>query len=295
VGYNIITVDGPQVTIDYYADATPGNYLGPFNFVKRSTAGYSLNGQEFIIPAFGPYAGITDNTSNAVANGETGYLGSTLQLLGGTNISHAVGTFNYTNYVRLLSRALNTGWAPAQPGSFSDTLTLWGHFDVGATQSDTITVSLSYNPTGVTDTQVSGGLFCLATPDARGNWMNAVDANVGGVRSFVNGAWNAAYGLGTYGVDQTSHTAWAVVNGASVFAVVQLPSLLSISGPNTGNITGSPATNSISLSWPATLVPGYVLQTCSSLTSTNWVTLGGLGVYSVPVSTQGFFRLVKSP
>ena len=287
VGYYIVTVSGPQVTIDYYADPTLGNYSGPFNFLKESTAGYSLNGREFIIPEGGSYKGVTDNTSAAVANGETGYLGTTLELLAGTNLSQAVGTFNYTNYVRRQSRAFNTGWAPAQPGNSSDTLTLWGHFDLRATQSDTITLALSYNPTGVSDAQIAGGLFCLATTDTNGNWMNAVNANVGGVKTFVNGPWNVSYGLGTYGVDRTSHTAWGVVNRANAFAVVQLPPHLSMSGPD--------GLNRFSLSWPATQAPGYILQSCSSLTVSNWVTLGSLGSYTVTAGTQGFFRLVKSP
>lgn len=286
VGYYIVTVNGPQVTFDYYAEATVGNYSGPFNFLKRSSAGYSLNGREFIIAEGGAYTGVTDTTAKAVANGESGYLGTTLQLLAGTNLSRAVGAYNYTNYVRPLSRAFNTGWAPALPGNFSDTLTFWGHFDVGATQSDTMTVSLSYNPGGVTDAQASGGWFCLATTDAHGNWINAVDANVGGVRVFVNGPWKAGYGLGTYGVDATTHTAWAVVNHASVFAVVQLPPHLAMSGPD--------LLSQVSLYWPASQAPGYVLQSCSSLTASNWVTLGNLGEYSLTVSTQGFFRLLRS-
>ena len=281
VGYYIVTVAGPQVTIDYYADATYGNYSGPFNFVKRSSAGYSLNGREFIIPEGGPYTGVADDTSTAIANGEAGYCGTTLRLLAGTNTSRAVNAFNYTNYVKPLARALNTGWAPRQPGSFSDTLRLWGQFDLGATQADAITVSLSYNPAGVTGPQIGNGGFCLATTNPRGAWENAVDANVGGAKSFVNGAWNPDYGLGTYGVDQSSHTAWAVVNRASVFAVVQLPPPLSISGPD--------ARRNVTLSWPATLAPGYVLESCSSLTSGNWVTLGGLDPIPSPSAPRHSF------
>ena len=37
--------------------------------------------------------------------------------------------------------------------------------------------------------------------------------------NFVLGPWKAKYGLGTYGIDPASHTAWAVVNYDGSFAV----------------------------------------------------------------------------
>ena len=52
-----------------------------------------------------------------------------------------------------------------------------------------------------------------------GNWVNAVDFNIGGTKQFVLGPWNASYGLGTYGVDQKTKTAWAVINYQGDFAV----------------------------------------------------------------------------
>jgi len=45
VGYYIFTVDGPRVTMDYYADTTGANYYGlhggTFNFVKVSSFHYA--------------------------------------------------------------------------------------------------------------------------------------------------------------------------------------------------------------------------------------------------------------
>jgi hypothetical protein len=190
--------------------------------------------------------------------------------LGGTNASVATN-----NYGKAQSKALDTGWSPAQTGNLSDTLTLWGLAGVGAAQSDTIVVSVSFHPAGVTDAQINSGLFCLGSLNANGIWVNAVDANVGGAKTFVKGPWNASYGLGAYGVDKDSGTAWAVVNNASRFAVVQLPPALAISGLDAqGNVT---------VTWPASLLPGYLLQYCPDLATTNWVTVGN----------QGFFRLVK--
>ena len=47
-------VDGPQVTIDYYASdfAYPNAFSTTphFNFVKHSSFDYSLNGKEFLVP-----------------------------------------------------------------------------------------------------------------------------------------------------------------------------------------------------------------------------------------------------
>jgi hypothetical protein len=31
-------------------------------------------------------------------------------------------------------------------------------------------------------------------------------------RAFVRGPWKTGYGLGTYGIDTKTHTAWAVLN-----------------------------------------------------------------------------------
>jgi hypothetical protein len=44
---------------------------------------------------------------------------------------------------------------------------------------------------------------------------------VGGTPAFVLGAWSASYGLGTFGVDPATNTAWAVVNHAGRFAIAR--------------------------------------------------------------------------
>ena len=51
-------------------------------------------------------------------------------------------------------------------------------------------------------------------------WVNAIDGNTGGTPTKVLGAYDASYGLGTWGVDSTNHVVWAVVNHNSEFAVV---------------------------------------------------------------------------
>jgi hypothetical protein len=52
-----------------------------------------------------------------------------------------------------------------------------------------------------------------------GKWVNAVDENFGGKRRFVLGKYRPEYGLGTYGVDPKTKTAWAVLNYNADFAV----------------------------------------------------------------------------
>ena len=82
---------------------------------------------------------------------------------------------------------------------------------------------MSYDPSiVVTRDRINQGYgVVLNTRDESGNWVKAVDKNVGGGKKFVFGPWNKAYPLGTYGVDPTTHTAWAVINHASEFAVVE--------------------------------------------------------------------------
>lgn len=281
IGYYVVTIEGPHATIDYYADTTPGNYEGPFHFAKRSSTGYSLNGREFVVPEGSSYNVVADDTTQAVANGETGYLGTRMRLLGGTNTSLAAN-----NYGKPQVHAVNTGWAPALPGSYSDTLTLWGLAGIAASQYDAIPISLSYTAPGLSPALLATGLLCLATVDTNGNWINAVDANLAGGKTFVNGAWNPGYGLGCYGVDTATQTAWAVVNRAASFAVVLLPPTLTIAPPDAGG--------DLSLSWPANFLTSYVLQYCPELGSTNWVTLTNQSPYALkPGNQQGFFRLQR--
>ena len=75
------------------------------------------------------------------------------------------------------------------------------------------------------------GFLRLMTKDAGGSWIDAVDANVGGTKHFVLGTWKSYYGLGTYGIDPATNTAWAVVNHNSSFATVPEPSTLDVKVP----------------------------------------------------------------
>jgi hypothetical protein len=46
-----------------------------------------------------------------------------------------------------------------------------------------------------------------------------VDQKFGGTKKFVLGKYNSKYSLGTYGIDLTTNTAWAVLNYNADFVV----------------------------------------------------------------------------
>jgi hypothetical protein len=241
VGYYIVTVDGPRVTVEHWAsDNGCGGTLGAgmdcdllvtpaLSFEKRETFGYSLNGQEFLVAQGEPYTVVQDS-----------FNGTTAKILSGVNGSVA------TVYDgRALTKAVNTGWTPRtedddtdcstghrRSRSFrkchkgedvempaSDILTVWGMADLGSAQTDAYVLSMSFDHHRLLPFQFGKGLLGLATRDGNGDWVNAVDMNFGGSKKFVFGPWKPGYELGTYGIDLKTHTAWAVINYNADFAV----------------------------------------------------------------------------
>jgi len=219
VGYYIVTVDGPKVSVDHYAsDNGCGGTLGAgvdcdltitpnLSFEKRETFGYSLNGKEFLVAQGDSYTSVKDS-----------FNGTEAQILEGVNNSTA------TIYDgRATTKAVNTGWASKDGENdesrlASHVLTLWGMSDLGSDQTDTFVLSISYDKM---PTHQGNGAFGIATKNADGNWINAVDMNVGGTKQFVHGPWKSSYGLGTYGVDPRTKTAWTIVNYNGNFAVAR--------------------------------------------------------------------------
>jgi hypothetical protein len=234
VGYYLVTVDGPRVTVTYYgADPnpdTPGledldlTRTPALQFRPRETFGYSLNGREKLVGQGQSYA-LTDDTTLAVANGETGYLGTTMTILDGHNRS------TMTDYSgRALVKSINTGWTPlgTDPHQFSDTLTLWGMNEIGPWESD---VNLAGDPYVLTMTYgdasvelLEQGLLALACRDSAGKWSLAAALN-GETAHFAGDASYdpALHGLGSYGFDSRDQTVWAVLNRDGVFAARAVP------------------------------------------------------------------------
>ena len=221
VGYYIFTVDGSNVTVDYYSAPvyptySSGEYLitatPALNFTKRETFGYSLKGQEFMVAQSMPYNSYVLDTFKTSAGGNN----TTAKIIDGINES---ALFDFSG--RSLVKAVDTGWSAKIAATASDILTLWGmNSRLGSPQTDTYVLSLSYDSTGLSSSQLQSGAFGLATKDGKGGWINAVNQNFGGLKKFVNGPYNSSYLLGTYGIDVSTNTAWAVVNYNSDFAVV---------------------------------------------------------------------------
>ncbi|MCX6178851.1 MAG: metallophosphoesterase [Chlorobiales bacterium] len=236
VGYYIYTVDGPCVTVDYYSD-DHGNWMSDanypngagkadtgitpsFHFVKKETWSYSTNGKEFLIPQGTSYAKVSDSFKGTIA-----------RILDGTNNSTEKDCSLDTKggVGRKLTKTVDTGWykkqSPSQSkrGEYlaSNILCLTGMGDLGRKQTDVYTLSISYDRDKVHLQHFNDGLFGLATKDTDGNWINAVDKNSGGARTFVAGPWKKGYTLGTYGIDKRSKTVWAVINYNDNFAAAR--------------------------------------------------------------------------
>lgn len=80
---------------------------------------------------------------------------------------------------------------------------------------------MSYEPSQVSAAEIESGKFGIATNDADGTWINAVNQNFGGGSTFVQRAWQEGDRLGTWGVDTATNTVWAVLNYNGFFAVVK--------------------------------------------------------------------------
>jgi hypothetical protein len=230
VGYYVFTVDGPRVTVEFYSD-DHGNWLSDnsypgsglpnqttptLNFVLKETWGYSLNGKKFLVPQGGAYTVVQDT-----------FEGTTARIPGGVNGSVAT---DYNG--RHFTKTVDTGWTHASllpvsqghgapPFSFaSNILTLWGMADLDRSDTDVYVLSMTYKPPFPMPSRNNTNSG-IVTRNANGDWVNAVDMNTGGVKTYVKGPWKPEYGLGTYGVDVSSKTAWAVVNFNGDFAVAR--------------------------------------------------------------------------
>lgn len=209
VGYYIVTVDGSVATVDFYSAPTyptpDTSNLGKESkitttptlaFTKRESFGYGLNGKQFVLGLGDSFTSVQD----------TGPSGTVAKILAGTN-----GNPNSDASGRQYYNAVNSGWIAAATNTASDILSLTGMgHTLGSDQTDVYVLSLSYK----------SGSSILATPDGNGNWINAVDQNLGGIKKLVQGPWKSGYALGTYGIDTTTGTVWAVINYNGYFAAV---------------------------------------------------------------------------
>jgi len=222
-GYYLYTVDGPRVTGKYYATTPLANGDVAANPVWTLTDkfGYSLNGTSKQVAQGASYK-MNHSIAAGTSYGETGYVGTTMNILNGTN-----GSNLKTADGRALTKDLEIGWAAKASGpakAQSDILTIWGMSDLGnVDKTDTFALSLSFAASGISADALSN--YYIASKDANGNWINSVDLNNGGTKNFFLGAYSDAYGLGSFGIDTATNTAWAVVNQTGGdFVVIPEPS-----------------------------------------------------------------------
>ena len=157
-----------------------------------------------------PYNSYVQDTFTTAAGGNN----TTAMILGGYN-----GSAQFDGSGRALNKAVDTGWSAKTSATASDILTLWGMTSgLGSSMTDTYALSLSFDPAGLTTSQLQSGSFGLATVDASGKWINAVNQNFGGTKKFAVGPYDPSYPLGTYGVDATRNTVWAIINYNSSFS-----------------------------------------------------------------------------
>ncbi|MBN1904930.1 MAG: metallophosphoesterase [Deltaproteobacteria bacterium] len=99
----------------------------------------------------------------------------------------------------------------------SDIFSIWGMSEIGeADKTDNYVLSMTFDFNRMT--LLGAGNIGIATY-VNGKWKNAVNENFGGKKRFVLGPYKSKYGLGTYGIDPKTKTAWAVLNYNADFAV----------------------------------------------------------------------------
>lgn len=213
IGYYIVTIDGPHITVDYYASLNGcGGEWGRgkkckleqtpvLSFMKRERFGYSLNGREFVIAPDESFTVVADTSKVSDKR---------------TCASIVFGANTITEKLfdgRKTVQKVTTGWRDGE-GLISDIFILLGMANkLGSEESGTYALSLSYNKS------VKGSVT-LARKNGANGWSNAVDSNIGGTPKFVIGAPLPSYGLGTYGIDTVDTRVWAVINRDGEFAVI---------------------------------------------------------------------------
>jgi hypothetical protein len=213
-GYYIYTVNGNNVTVDYYSsgritgqDRSPGNYASApdindtptATFTKKDSWGYSLTGKRFIIAPSGAYTAVQDGAA---------------RILGGSNDSFGTD-WNGREY----SREVTTGWSPKTTGLYTDIFTIWGMTALGQQSTDPYCLSIAYDSSQINDGRAKSGNIGIAARGAD-TWVNAVSQNTGGAKNFVVGPYDPSkHALGTWGVDTAARSFWAVVNYNADFAV----------------------------------------------------------------------------
>lgn len=241
VGYYVYKIDGPRVTATYYGDRVndyqdneeyPDGedsingklYLPPLDFIEKETYGYSTNGRQFLVAQGDSYAAVEDSFGKTRARILAGKNNSTStdftpESIDDNDTPDDPSDDVVTSAPRPLNKVVNTGWVP-NPDPYtlkSDIFSLWGMSELGAGgMTDPYVLSMSIDFKRMNGLGY-GGIGIATFVD--GEWVTAVRENFGGTPKFVVGPYKPKYGLGTYGVDPATKTAWAVLNYNADFAV----------------------------------------------------------------------------
>ncbi|MBF0432998.1 MAG: metallophosphoesterase [Fibrobacteria bacterium] len=214
MGFYIVTVDGPQVVFDYYAvpvvlDQTSDEkkYItGTPDFSKvekYESWGYVRGGAQGWCKPGDTYTNMTKSLQ-----------GTTFKILSGSN-THTKKAHDGSKLTQMAFLGLRDTTLRAE----GDTAMASNIGVIGGMVQDmiapTLGISMTY-PFGLDVVDSTSGI--LIETDS-GKWVHAVDLNTGGEKKFVKGPWNSSYELGTYGIDEATSTAWAVVNVNGNFAV----------------------------------------------------------------------------
>ncbi|CAN5544079.1 hypothetical protein BH09VER1_BH09VER1_24450 [soil metagenome] len=118
-----------------------------------------------------------------------------------------------------VSTNVTIDFSTIDPGASNDLKRASDVVSLAGTSTDTVVLQLTYN---------EADLGALSEDDLRlgwlsgGQWVLAIDGNTGGTPAFFLGAY-AGQGLGSFGLDATNNTVWAVIDHNSDFAVIAVP------------------------------------------------------------------------
>jgi len=184
------------------------------------------------------YADLESTVTGTTGSGGAPMVGSTAKILSGTNDQGTDTVVVMSWRTRTQGETTENALRPPLPahanGLLSDVVNLTG------TDDDTFVLQMDYDPnliaSGFTEQYLASNQWIYLAwlnPNGAGPalWENAVKGNVGGTDTFVGlRDWQISDGLGSWGVNDTTHTAWAVVNHNSKFAVVPEPATMALVG-----------------------------------------------------------------
>lgn len=249
----------------------PANDNSSVSFTTQSNAGW---GRGDVVAPGASFAGLS------LTNGAPGHFGSTVSLRDGVATA--------------IRNVLENWVAPPH-----DVVVASDVVDVSGTDTDPVTIQLSYDPnTAVALFGTEGAMRLVWMNPATQELVNAVAGNTGGVAKLIKGAYNAAtdFHLGNYGLDTIAHVVWAVVNHNSEFMVAHVePVPLYLTGISKGT-SGHKLVNGFGIP-----LKTYMVQATSDL-SQPFVDLapvsvaanGALQFEDQNPGTKRFYRVVSS-